>query len=802
MKTAVFLVSSFLLLPLTVFASVHLPRTGQVSSYSPGDDGEIQTGLAFPNPRFTDQGNGAVFDNLTGLIWTVNGNLMAARDSAFDVEGIPGDGKVSFQKALAYIHKLNAENYLGYTDWRLPNRNELASLIDFSRADPALSLYHPFTPVLSEPYWTSTCYAGNPARSWTVNLADGQIWYGDKTSNLFAVWPVRSGSKGVLQIPRTGQITCTDDTGTPVGCTGTGQDGELLAGVSWPQPRYTDEKDGTVVDNLTGLMWTWDANLMKTRDPGFDNDSSPGDGRVYWQKALDYISKLNAETFLGYNDWRLPNVLELGSLPNMEWSTPAFAPDVPFGNIQNDNYWSGNSYASDTTSAWAVSLRDGSRFFSFKDRRQRLVWPVRLARGIISGTVTHNGTGLAGVTLSLDGARPMNTLTGKSGEYSFIGLDDGVYTVTPSLTGYFFTPPNRSITISGTPVSGRDFSAACESDIDSDGVCDPFDNCPEVGNPSQLDCNGDGTGDLCDPDPYPPEICDGIDNDCDGQIDEGLTQSCSTACGTGTETCQAGAWVNCTAPPVEMEICDGIDNNCDGTIDENLIQSCSTACGTGTETCQAGVWINCTAPQPRPEICDGLDNNCNGQIDEGVANACGGCGAVPDEVCDGIDNDCDGLTDEGCSCVNGATRPCGTDAGICKKGVQTCVNGVWDTACTGEIPPVTEICGDGLDNDCDGLIDEDCLAPNSGGGTPPPSPGTTSPPGTGSDGSTPSAAENNIQTSPAPTPAPESAPLSSGGGGGGGGCTLTERQTDDSGLDLPLLLSLPILALLLKRRRV
>ena len=162
-------------------------------------------------------------------------------------------------------------------------------------------------------------------------------------------------------------------------------------------------------------------------------------------------------------------------------------------------------------------------------------------------------------------------------------------------------------------------------------------------------------------------------------------------------------WVDCfnlTGNPIctptngGVEICDNIDNNCNGQIDENLTQP--TTCGvgicagnTGIETCTLGNWGG---------------NTCNPLQGAGT------------EICDGSQNDedCDGISNEGCQCTNGNTQPCGqTETGECAMGLQTCTNGAWG-GCVGNIDPTGEIC-DNLDNDCDGNIDEDLTQPTTCG---------------------------------------------------------------------------------------
>jgi hypothetical protein len=189
------------------------------------------------------------------------------------------DGAVNWQLALNYIKKLNEESYLGYTDWRLPNKNELRSLTDYSRSFPALPQNHPFIHLQKGAYWSSTTRKGYPYCVMPVSMQYGNVTSVYKWQSLY-VWPVRGGLIGsvdapALCLPRTGQTKCYMDNGAEIACAGTGQDGEVQAGIEWPDPRFTDRGDGTVIDNLTGLLWTKDANLMATRDPGFDAPNDP-----------------------------------------------------------------------------------------------------------------------------------------------------------------------------------------------------------------------------------------------------------------------------------------------------------------------------------------------------------------------------------------------------------------------------------------------------------------------------------------------------------------------------------------------
>jgi len=96
---------------------------------------------------------------------------------------------------------------------------------------------------------------------------------------------------------------------------------------------------------------------------------------------------------------------------------------------------------------------------------------------------------------------------------------------------------------------------------------------------------------------------------------------------------------------------------------------------------------------------------CNASVSSYTWSSCSQTVGSSNEICDGLDNDCDGVVDEGCSCVNGANKSCGSNIGECKTGTQTCVNGVWGAACVGEVALANETC-DSKDNNCNGIVND------------------------------------------------------------------------------------------------
>jgi hypothetical protein len=320
-------------------------------------------------------------------------------------------------------------------------------------------------------------------------------------------------------------------------------------------------------------------------------------------------------------------------------------------------------------------------------------------------------------------------------------------------------------------------------DADGDGFGDAStaqDSC--LGRPGLVEDATDCDDARAQTHPGATETCNGIDDDCDRTADEGLLltfyldadgdghglasvsmPACSAPSGyvSSSDDCHDGC-ASCF--PGSTEVCDGLDNDCDGTIDDGVLltfyvdadgDTYGTTVTTEACTMPSGYAARsgdcndaCATCNPsRSEVCDGLDNDCDGAIDDGVLltfyvdadgdsygttvttqactmpsgyaarsgdcnDACATCYPGRSEVCDGLDNDCDALIDDGVlttfyrdadgdlhglatMSVAACTAPSGYVAlgDDCNDACATCYHGR------------AEVC-DGLDNNCNTTVDE------------------------------------------------------------------------------------------------
>jgi len=323
---------------------VRLAATGQTQSYAPGDDGDLKEGLAWAVPRYTDNANGTITDNLTGLIWLKNAGCFAT---------------TTWNNALTDVNGL-ASGMCGLSDgstagqWRIPNLVELDSLIDPSASGPALTAAHPFVNVANSIYWTSTTYFGGEEGSpnaWAIRLQDGR-YVNDGTLNSKAsannsVWAVRGSGSGQARLQATGLFDAF----------GPGDDGSLQIGAGLMYPRFIHHGDGTVTDLMTGLVWLQLADCIQ------------GD----WTTAIAQANTLaSGQCGLTDNsvagDWHMPNRNEMQSLAdrnqnnesdylNFTFLNPdlsVFQPAVLSGFQPYHYYWTSTTDAADPTEAWTV----------------------------------------------------------------------------------------------------------------------------------------------------------------------------------------------------------------------------------------------------------------------------------------------------------------------------------------------------------------------------------------------------------------------------------------------------------------
>jgi len=324
---------------------VTLAATGQSATYANGDDGSLHKGTAWPGPRFADNQDGTVTDKVTGLIWLQNAGCFPP---------------AIWSTALADVNQL-ASGACGLNDgssagqWRLPNLNELQSLVDASASNPVVSAGSLFLNISNGIYWSSTSYfggQGGSANAWSIRFGDGR-YMNDSSANAKAtanndVWAVKGGSGGAVKLQSTGMF---------IPFAG-GDDGTLQTGVPPTYPRWIDNGNGTITDTVTGLIWLKRADCI--HQP--------------WSAAVAAVNSL-ASGQCGLTDssaagaWRMPNRNEMQSLADrMETNHADFFDQTyilkstqtvyrlpVFTNvIISEYYWTSTTNAADTTEAWTV----------------------------------------------------------------------------------------------------------------------------------------------------------------------------------------------------------------------------------------------------------------------------------------------------------------------------------------------------------------------------------------------------------------------------------------------------------------
>ncbi len=359
-ETIVFVFILFSFSDVAFSEPINLPRTGQTLLFSPGDDGNIQAGSSWPYPRFTDNKDGTITDNLTGLMWIKDGSCL---------------GISNWEDALSNVEVLNLEpgNFgcagysATYNDWRLPNINEIVSLLKTS--DLKWLNQQGFVD-MRDGYITSTTVSHKSSSAWSIQPS-GIMHPFSKHMAAYGAWAVRGKSTGPSKVWRTGQTTSFAP----------GDDGSTQEGQSWPIPRFLNNGDATITDKLTGLMWMENA--------GTPSIGLCTGGSKTWQEALEYVACLNSLNHLGHSDWRLPNRKEFESITDFSKFNPILPDKHPFINVHSlpapapgpDYYWTSTTHsASNINGAWACFSFEGGIQEEFKSGTvlgNDYVWPVR-----------------------------------------------------------------------------------------------------------------------------------------------------------------------------------------------------------------------------------------------------------------------------------------------------------------------------------------------------------------------------------------------------------------------------------------
>lgn len=253
-----------------------------------------------------------VKDQWTGLVWPINANL--------------ADFPLTWKESFEFVKEMNHSKRFDRSDWKMPTRKELFSLISHQQINPSLPKKHPFNNYFNGYYWTGTECARLPNQAWYIHMGGARVYRGMKHGS-YMVWPVA----------------------------GTGFEADTI------KNRFV-KTEHSFFDRLTRRTWL--------------NGKWLDDSSLTWQEALDRIKTINTEKVAGYCDWRLPNIRELESLIDVNKHSPAFSSGCPLHKIQ-EGYWSGTNSLYETRYAWVLYTQDGAIGVGYKPQQAFYLFAIR-----------------------------------------------------------------------------------------------------------------------------------------------------------------------------------------------------------------------------------------------------------------------------------------------------------------------------------------------------------------------------------------------------------------------------------------
>jgi hypothetical protein len=273
-----------------------LPDTGQTGDFTPtyGEDSDYNINAPF----FIKNNNGTVTDTITGLMWQ-------------QADG----GEMTVERAAIYADTLVLG---GFTDWRLPTAHESFSILNHQKNNPALDMA--FTVSAAEYWWTGDKQANDATKIWCTNSGGG-VGNHPKAETVSAGGTKKFHARAVRDIKTPPTVAS----------------------------QFTNNNNGTIKDNLTGLTW----------------QQTPNSDTLSWENALTYAEGLTLGSF---SDWRLPNIKELESINDEKLVNPSVSTSY-FPAIGSKRYWSSTSLPNQTTRAWYLFTQFGITTYDVKTAR-------------------------------------------------------------------------------------------------------------------------------------------------------------------------------------------------------------------------------------------------------------------------------------------------------------------------------------------------------------------------------------------------------------------------------------------------